>query len=109
MNTNKVNFTKLTEAQDATKALAVNSGKAWTEKDRAYLKNHMFDMTIEAIAIALGRTAYSIETKFSKDPEFIELRKKKGDVPAVKILPKKTEEKQYFVSSDIDMLFGTGD
>lgn len=110
MNTNKkVAFNQMAKAQDATKALAVNAGKAWTDKDRTYLKNHMFDMDIQALATALGRTAYSIETKLSKDPEFIELRKTAGDKPVEVKRVKKVEEKQYFVSSDIDALFGTGD
>lgn len=110
MSTNKtVKFTQMSKAQDATKAQAVNAGKAWTDKDRRYLKNHMFDMTIEALAIALGRTAYSIETKLSKDQEFIDLRKKQGDVPVEVTRRKKVEEKHYFVSSDADTLFGTGD
>lgn len=106
--TKKVAFNQMSKAQDATKALAVNAGKAWSTKDLTYLENHMFEDTIEAIAIALGRTAYSIETKLSKDPHFIELRKKKGDTPIEKAKPI-APEKQYFVSADVDVLFGTGD
>lgn len=109
MNTNKVKFTELSKAQDATKALAVNAGTAWTETDRDYLRRHMFDMTIKDLAVALGRTAYSIETKLSKDQEFIDLRKKAGDVPEVKEVITPTPSRSNFVSSDIDTLFGTGD
>jgi hypothetical protein len=109
MNTNKVNFTELSKAQDATKALASNAGTAWTEKDRDYLRRHMFDMTIKDLAVALGRTAYSIETKLSKDPEFIDLRKKAGNAPEKKEVTTPASTRSNFVSSDIDTLFGTGD
>lgn len=110
MNTNKkVNFTKMAKAQDATKAQAVNAGTAWTEKDRDFLERHMFDMTIQDLAIALGRTAYSVETKLSKDPHFIELRKKVGDVPEAKEETIKPSTRNNFVSSSLDVLFGTGD
>lgn len=106
--TKKVAFNQMSKAQDATKALAVNAGKAWSEKDLTYLENHMFEDTIESIAIALGRTAYSIETKLSKDAHFINLRKKKGDVPTEKA-EAQAPVKYNFVSSDLDVLFGTGD
>lgn len=108
MNTNKVNFTNLSKAQDATTALAVNAGKAWTAEDLDYLERHMFDMEIKDLAVALGRTAYSVETKLSKDAHFIELRKKAGDVPVAKEAPK-SAPRQNFVSSDLDTLFGMGD
>jgi hypothetical protein len=110
MSTNqKVNFTKMTEAQDFTAALAINSGKPWTKEDLNYLERHMFDMEIQHIAIALGRTAYSIETKLSKDPHFLELRKKAGDIPEVKELTIPAPSRNNFVSSDLDTLFGVGD
>ncbi len=109
MNTNKVNFTNIGKAQDATKALAVNAGTAWTAKDLDFLERHMFDMEIKELATALGRTAYSINTKLSKDPHFIELRKKAGDVPEKKESTITTPSRSNFVSSDIDTLFGMGD
>lgn len=110
MSTNqKVNFTKMTAAQDATTALAVNAGKSWTAEDVDFLERHMFDMEIKELAISLGRTAYSIETKLSKDPHFIDLRKKAGDVPEVKELTIPAPSRNNFVSSDLDTLFGVGD
>lgn len=105
----KVSFKDIPAAQDATVAQAVNAGQKWTEADFTYLENHMFEDTIESMALALGRTAYSIETQLSKNPRFLELRQKNGDTPEMKIRLKKVEEKQYFVSTDTDVLFGTGD
>lgn len=109
MNTQKIDFGHMSKSQDATAAQAVNAGKAWTEKDDAFLENHMFDYTIDELAIALGRTAYSVSTRLTKNAHFIELRKKAGDKPVEITRPKKVEEKNYFVSSDMDVLFGTGD
>ena len=99
----------MSEAQANTKAFAAAQGTVWSKEEREFVKEHMFTASIEEIAFALGRTAYAVETILTKDPEFLEIRKKNGDVPEVKVQVKKTEEKQYFVSSDIDTLFGTGD
>lgn len=109
MTTNKIDFSKMSEAQANTKATAVNTGSEWTTADRNFLKEYMFEFSIEELATTLGRTAYSVETVLSKDPEFLELRRKNGDTPEMRTRLKKVEEKQYFVSSDVDVLFGTGD
>lgn len=110
MNTEtKVNFTKMSKAQDATKAQAVNAGTKWTAEDLDYLERNMFTQSIEELALFLKRTAYSVETKLSKDERFIELRKKAGDVPEVREETIAPPTRNNFVSSDLDVLFGTGD
>jgi hypothetical protein len=109
MNTNKVSFAKMQEAQANTKATATNKGTEWSADEREFLKEFMFAASIEDIAITLGRTAYAVETILTKDPEFLEIRRKNGDTPEMRTRLKKVEEKQYFVSSDTDVLFGTGD
>lgn len=109
MENKKIDFSKMTEAQANTKAAAVNTGLEWSVEEHEFLKNYMFTESIENLALYLGRTAYSIETVFSKNPEFLELRRAHGDTPEMKTRLKKVEEKQYFVSTDADVLFGTGD
>lgn len=109
MNTNKVSFAKMAEAQAATKDVAMETGLPWTNDEREIVKEFMFTASITEIALALGRTAYAVETILTKDPEFLEIRRKNGDTPELRTRLKKVEEKQYFVSSDTDVLFGTGD
>jgi hypothetical protein len=109
MTNKKVSFAKMAEAQAETKATATENGLSWTNDEREVLKEFMFTASFKEIALALGRNAYAVETILTKDPEFLELRRKNGDVPETKVQIKKTEEKQYFVSSDVDTLFGTGD
>ncbi len=108
----KINFADLGQVQDATFAHAVNAGTKWTKEDYAYLEEHMFEKSIKELAIALGRTAYSIETVFGKNPHFIELRKNAGSAPeqrAANTKNSKPVENQYFISSNADDLWGTGD
>jgi hypothetical protein len=109
MTNKKVSFAKMAEAQAETKAAATETGLVWTDDEREVLKEFMFTASIKEIALALGRTAYAVETILTKDPEFLEIRRKNGDTPEMKTRLKKVEEKQYFVSSDVDTLFGTGD
>lgn len=109
MNKQKIDFSKMSEAQANTEASAIVSGMTWSTADREYLKEWMYKASIEEIALALGRTAYSVETMLCKDPEFLAIRKENGDVPSTRVYEKKVEEKQYFVSSDLDVLFGAGD
>lgn len=97
------------EAQANTKGTAYNNGAEWTEVERTFLKENMFTESIETIAFSLSRTAYAVETVLSKDPEFLEIRRKNGDTPELRTRLTKVEEKQYFVSTDADVLFGTGD
>lgn len=97
------------EAQANTKGSATEAGLPWTSDEREVLKEFMFTASIEEIALALGRTAYAVETILTKDPEFLEIRRKNGDTPELRTRLAKVEEKQYFVSTDADVLFGTGD
>lgn len=104
----KVDFSHLTKKQAQSKDHAFNAGKQWTKEEIDFLARHMFDTSMEDLAYSLQRTVYSIETQLSKNPELIAIRKQAGDKPIEKEARKK-KEVNYFVSSNIDELFGKGD
>lgn len=111
--TKKIDFSELGLRQDRTLATAVNTGQVWTEADRQFLRDNMFELTIDQLAFGLGRTAFAIETILTKDAEFLNLREEAGDVPGTRNSSPKAkvnEGRDYrVISSDADVLFNFDD
>lgn len=111
--TRTIDFSDLGGMQDRTAAYAINNHKEWSNEDIAYLAANMFDMSIEALAKHLGRTAVAVATVFNKDPDFIAIREENGATihgrNGGSTTTKPEGRDNRIVTSDCDLLFNFGD